>query len=113
MSVIANRLDLARQLLSEHADVDSRDHEYQTPLMFAAAAGSEQMVQMLLDAGADTKVETWSLHLTRYNSVDLPLEVPGPEQQRLPTALTALEIAKRTGHHAVVDLLEKAEGKRE
>jgi ankyrin repeat protein len=112
-AVIANRLDLAQQLLSEHADVDSRDHESQTPLMFAAAAGSEQMVQMLLDAGADNKAQTWSLRLTRYNSVDLPIEVPRPEQQRLPTALTALEIAKRTGQHAVVDLLEKAEGKRE
>ena len=112
-AVIIARLDLAQQLLAEHADVNSPDNEAQTPLMFAAAGGSERMVQLLLDAGADTKAQTWSTHLTRYNSVDLPIETPEPEQQRLPTALTALEIAKRTGHHGVVAVLERAEAKSE
>ena len=71
------------------------------------------MVQVLLDAGADTKAQTWSTYLIRYDSVGLPLETPEPEPQRLPIGLTALEIAKRTSHHAVVDVLEKAEAKRE
>jgi len=112
-AVMTDRLDLAQQLLAEQADANSTDNEAQTPLMYAAAGGSERMVQLLLDAGADKKAQTWSIHLTRYNSVGLPIDTPGPEHQKLPSGLTALEIAKRTGHHAVVELLEKAEAKRE
>ena len=112
-AVIIDRLDLAQQLVAEHADVNSPDNQAQTPLMYAAAGGSERMVQMLLDAGADTKAQTWSTHLTRYNSVGLLLDVSEPEHQKLPSALTALEIAQRTGHHAVVELLKKAAAKRE
>jgi len=112
-AVIIDRLDLAQQLLAAHADANSPDNEAHTPLMYAAAGGSERMVQLLLDVGADTKAQTWSTHLTRYNSVGLPIETPGPEQLELPSALTVLEIAQRTGHHAVVELLKKAEAKRE
>jgi ankyrin repeat protein len=107
-AVIMDRLDLAQQLLAEHADANSPDNEAQSALMYAAAGGSERMVQLLLDAGADTKAQTWSMHLTRYNSVGVLLEASEPEHQKLPSALTALEIAQRTGHHAVVELLQKA-----
>jgi uncharacterized protein len=104
-AVIIDRLDLAQQLLAEQADANSPDNEAQTALMYAAAGGSERMVQLLLDVGADTKAQTWSTHLTRYNSVGLLLDASEPEHQKLPSALTALAIAQRTGHHAVVELL--------
>ncbi len=54
--------------------------------MYAAAGGSEQMVQLLLDAGADTKPQTWSLRLIRYNPVGIPIEA---SKQTSPTYLLA------------------------
>jgi ankyrin repeat protein len=42
-----------RSLLSSGADVDSRDREGSTALMFAALRGDEKMVEALLAAGAD------------------------------------------------------------
>jgi len=112
-AVIAERLDLIRQLFLQSADVNLMDKEDQTPLMYAASGGSEQIVQALLDAGADTKAQTWSLNLARYDSLGLPLEVSEPEQQRLTSAVTALEIAKRKGHRAVVERLQKVEDSRQ
>ncbi len=112
-AVIAERTDLARQLVGESGDVNSRDNEDQTPLMYAAAGGSESMVQMLLDVGADTKAQTWSLRLIRYNPVGVPLDPTEADYQRLSSGLTALDIAERRGHTAVVELLKKADAKRE
>jgi hypothetical protein len=80
--------------------------------MYAAAAGAEQMVQILLDAGADPKAETWSLHLVRYNPVGIPLETKEKGEQSLASALTARDIAQRGGHSGVVELLQKADAKR-
>jgi ankyrin repeat protein len=107
-SILSGRLDVLRQLLLEPVDVNGTDNESQTPLMHAAAGGSERMVQMLLDAGADLKAGTWSTQLTRYNALGLPRVVPEAESQRLSSPLTALDIAKRTGQNAVVQVLEKA-----
>lgn len=112
-AVIVGRLDLLQQLLVEPVDVNSTDNESQTPLMYAAAGGSEQMVQVLLDTGADTKALTWSLQLIRYNSVGIPIEPAEADQPGSSSGLTALDIAKRNGHSAVVELLKKAETKRE
>ena len=112
-AVIAVRLDLIRQLLLEPADVNFRDNESQTPLMYAAASGSEQIVQTLLDAGADTKAQTWSLRLISYNPVGVPIEATEADQPKLSSGLTALDIAKRVRHSAVVQVLEKAAAKPE
>jgi ankyrin repeat protein len=111
-AVMAQRIDLAQQLLLSNADVRSGDNENQTPLMYAAAAGSEEMVQILLDAGADPKAETWSLHLVRYNPVGIPLETDKKGEEGLPSALTALDIARRRGHSGIVELLQKADARR-
>jgi hypothetical protein len=80
--------------------------------MYAAADGTEEMVQILLDAGADPKAETWSLHLVRYNPVGIPLETDKKGEQGLPSALTALDIARQRGHSGVVELLRKADARR-
>lgn len=107
-AVIAGRLDLVRQLLVETADINLRDNESQTPLMYAAASGSEQIVQTLLDAGADTKAQTWSLRLIRYDPVGIPIEATEVDPLNLSSGLTAFDIAKRSRHTAIVELLGKA-----
>ncbi len=112
-AVLAGRLDLLQQLLMEPTDVNSADNESHTPLMYAAAGVSEQMVQLLLDAGADTKPQTWSLRLIRYNPVGIPIEASEADQPNLSSGLTALDIAKRTRHSGVVELLEKVGAKLE
>jgi ankyrin repeat protein len=81
--------------------------------MYAAACGCEQMVHILLDAGADMKAQTWSLRLIRYNPVGIPIEAAEADEPKLSSGLTALDIAKRVGHSAVVQVLEKAAAKLE
>ncbi len=109
-AVLCGQLDVLRQHLLEVADVNAPDNESQTPLMFAAAGGSEQMVQMLLDAGADTRATTWSLYLTRYNSLRLPRTVSEVDPPKLSSPLNALEIAKRTGQNAIVAVRDLEDG---
>jgi ankyrin repeat protein len=111
-AVIAQRLDIAQKLLVSNADVGFSDSENHTPLMYAAAAGNEEMVQTLLNAGADPKAETWSLRLVRYNPVGIPLETDMKDEQSLPSPLTALDIAQQSGHSGIVDLLQKADARR-
>jgi ankyrin repeat protein len=95
----------------EPADVNSADNESQTPLMYAAASGSEQMIQTLLDAGADARAQTWSARLIRYSPVGIPTDATEADEPTSPAGFTALDIAKRARHSAVVELLEKAGAK--
>ncbi|XP_019859225.1 PREDICTED: ankyrin repeat domain-containing protein 7-like [Amphimedon queenslandica] len=48
-----NRSDAVQWLLSNGADLESRNDAGYTPLMVAAMNGSTQMVTMLLEKGAD------------------------------------------------------------
>ena len=51
---IHNRqVDRVRTLLSDGADVRSVDDKGMTPLMVAASVGSPEIVDLLIDAGAD------------------------------------------------------------
>lgn len=49
----SRRLDVVRAVLSGHPDVNARQQVGYTPLMGAAAAGNQEMVDLLLHAGAD------------------------------------------------------------
>jgi ankyrin repeat protein len=42
-----------QNLLNAGADVNAREHEGETPLMYAAVAGKTEVVKLLLDRGAD------------------------------------------------------------
>ncbi|WP_072802806.1 ankyrin repeat domain-containing protein [Rhodococcoides yunnanense] len=48
-----NRINDVRQLLADGADVNSRDHQQWTPLIFAAQLGFVDVVTVLLNHGAD------------------------------------------------------------
>lgn len=49
-------VDIAALLLERHAYIDAESPNKSTPLMLAAQYGSEAMVQLLLDAGADVQL---------------------------------------------------------
>jgi ankyrin repeat protein len=51
--VIENHLVAARFLLNAGADVNTRDHSAETPLMHASGLNYQEMVALLLEHGAD------------------------------------------------------------
>ena len=52
------QLDMAKMLLANKAIVNAPGPEGTTALMMAALSGNQQMVQLLLDAGADVTMQT-------------------------------------------------------
>jgi len=78
-----NSVEIAKLLLEHHAYIDAESPNKSTPLMLAAQYGSEAMVQLLLDAGADV-------------------------QLRNQQGLTAVDFARRSEREFMVQTLEKA-----
>lgn len=74
---------IAQLLLQRHAYIDAQSPNHSTPLMLAAQYGSEAMVQLLLDAGADV-------------------------QARNQLGLTAVDFARRSEREFMVHTLEAA-----
>lgn len=76
-------LAIAQLLLEQHAYIDAESPNKSTPLMLAAQYGSEGMVKLLLDAGADV-------------------------QLRNQLGLSAVDFARRSEREFMVKLLESA-----
>jgi len=52
-AIRADDLAAVTKLLQSGADVNGKDNRGDTPLMYAAAVGSENMMRQLIEAGAD------------------------------------------------------------
>lgn len=74
---------IAALLLEQHAYIDAESPNQSTPLMLAAQYGSQDMVQLLLDAGADVQV-------------------------RNQLGLNAVDFARRSEREYMVKILENA-----
>lgn len=74
---------IAQLLLERHAYIDAESPNRSTPLMLAAQYGSQSMVQLLLDAGADVQV-------------------------RNQLGLSAVDFARRSEREFMVEILETA-----
>lgn len=74
---------IAQLLLDQHAYIDAESPNKSTPLMLAAQYGSQAMVQLLLDAGADV-------------------------QARNELGLSAVDFARRSDRAFMVEILEQA-----
>ncbi|KAM0237912.1 hypothetical protein ACHAP5_008810 [Fusarium lateritium] len=83
LAVEVGNLDIVRILISNGADVNAPDTEYETPLMVAAAHGHVAVAKELLSQGAD------------------------PEMRSILT-LTAMAVAASRGNVEMVQLLESA-----
>jgi len=77
LAVIAQRPKAIMQFLDKKADVNCPDSEYNTPLMYAAQSGNEEIVEILLqaDANSDRKnnAEMKALDLCTDNTVQRKL----------------------------------------
>eukprot|EP00931_Biecheleriopsis_adriatica_P081238 TRINITY_DN54568_c0_g1_i1.p1 TRINITY_DN54568_c0_g1~~TRINITY_DN54568_c0_g1_i1.p1 ORF type:complete len:233 (+),score=58.32 TRINITY_DN54568_c0_g1_i1:40-738(+) len=73
---------LAEAMEDSEADICCRDHNLQTPLMFAAASGSLECVEYLVDMGADVTCED--------------------SQQDTAFDLAVAKLEERTPHHPVL-----------
>ncbi len=93
-AIANNKPSFVRELLDNGALVRGYESRL-TPLMLAAKVGNEQIVQLLLDAGADPKFANCKL-------TTVPMFVSGVPQE----CLTALDIAKWIGHTHIVALLK-------
>jgi len=58
MAIVTNCLESAKYYLSRVADVNARDSKGLVPIMHAAKAGDLDMINLLLDKGADDSIET-------------------------------------------------------
>ena len=76
-------LEIVRLLLDNNAYIDAESPNKSTPLMLAAQYGSQEMVQLLLDAGADV-------------------------QLRNQQGLTAVDFARRSERVFMVEMLDTA-----
>ena len=79
----AHSVEIAELLLDQHAYIDAESPNRSTPLMLAAQYGSEAMVELLLNAGADVQVRN---------------------QQ----GLSAVDFARRSDREFMVNTLDKA-----
>ncbi|MDR2169708.1 MAG: ankyrin repeat domain-containing protein [Planctomycetaceae bacterium] len=52
-SILHNRIDIAKYLIDEGADVNQTNALYKTPLFIAAVVGNIEMVKLLVHSGAD------------------------------------------------------------
>jgi ankyrin repeat protein len=96
----SNKPSIVKQLLSPMV-VDLRDELGNTPLMVASSCGHDEVVKLLLEAGAQVNISNFS----DYPSLHLPLhQIPLPEKGSTVRG-SALDIAAITGHVEVVSLL--------
>jgi len=69
---VADRFDIAEQLLARGAALDNQNDNGATVLMYAASNGKEAWVRFLLQAGADTTLRS----LDDYSALDLANTLP-------------------------------------
>ena len=80
---LEHSVEIARLLLEQYAYVDAESPNRTTPLMLAAQYGSQAMVELLLEAGADV-------------------------QLRNQQGLSAVDFAKRSGREFMVQIVGRA-----
>ncbi|WP_170232994.1 ankyrin repeat domain-containing protein [Desulfuromonas acetexigens] len=114
--VLAGQTDQVEDLLNQDVDVNEQTAIGWTALLAAAAQGYPQIVQLLLDAGANTDIGnlkgiTPLIYGARYGNIEvskLLLEYGANPNLQDTYGMTALMIATRYGFSDIVEMLLKA-----
>ena len=89
-----NYIELLELLLNSDADVDQKNKMGATALMMAATNGHYDIVQMLLDHGADPKIS-------------IKIDTEEDFERGTISRITALTMATSYGHQEISDLIER------
>jgi len=89
-----NYIELLELLLNSDADVDQKNKMGATALMMAATKGHYDIVQMLLDHGADPKIS-------------IKIDTEEDFERGTISRITALTMATSYGHQEISDLIER------
>lgn len=89
LSTQLNRIEMARVLIKNGADVNARDAKQDTPYLFAGAEGRNEILLMTLEHGADLK------STNRYGGTAL---IPAAEKGHLETVKILLKTKINVNH---------------
>ena len=107
-------VEIVRLLLDRGAEINVRNSKGMTPLLMAAHGGRTEIVSMLIKAGADVDTPEREYGFTplivasskgHAETVEALLDAGADENIRANNGLTALQLARDSGHEAVVKLL--------
>lgn len=108
MQEFPNRVDVIEWMIRHGADIEHRDLEFATPLICASARGMDEIVQLLLDNGADVNAteiiddDRSSLMLAAicgHESTVRLLLAHGADRLRRKWGQDAADMAEKQGHH--------------
>ncbi len=111
-----SRLLVVRLLVDHGADVNARDDEENTPLLWAALMGFTEVAEFFLAKGADVNAKDesdrtplhWAASTGHKESVDLLLLNGADVNAKDKDGETPLQYADRRGHKGIVQLLRTA-----
>lgn len=106
---------VVRLLLENQAEIDPRDHEGKTPLLHACTGPYQETVQLLLESGADINAKEstegftplmMAAGLGEIEVVSVLLRHDADREIRDADSDQAIDHARKSGHAAIVKLLE-------
>lgn len=115
-AIINGRLGTVRSLLDRGADINEKDENGITPLMWATCANERMIVRLLIERGADIHQKNKYLYNAlilavsdnQVEIVSLLLEKGARLDERGEDGLTALEQAEKRNYTTIVNMLKEA-----
>lgn len=115
MAVLRRKLEMVKFLITHEANIDAKRPEFgQTALMWAANGGQEQMVQFLVEQGADINMQDekgwtalmWAARRGSSAVINVLLAANANPHLTNHNGETALSLATQTGHQKSLQLLQ-------
>jgi ankyrin repeat protein len=119
VAVQSRRHEIVHYLISERVNVNVRDKDLMTPLMWAAEKGSADISKELIDSGADIgavdrigSTALWyAVRSGGYTTAESLIQAGGNVNQAGPDGITPLMLAATSGNVGLVKLLLRSGAK--